>query len=49
MSRVTSGMLAISQKTLMKLLEMSKKRVLTACLAASSVMLQFYPKTKERM
>lgn len=41
MLKVTSGMLAISQGTLMKLLKISKKRVLAARLAACTVMLHF--------
>lgn len=46
MLKVTSGMLAISQGTLMKLLEISKKRLLAACLAVGTVMLLFITQKK---
>lgn len=41
MLKVTSGMLAISQETLMKLLEISEKKTPAACLAACTVELHF--------
>lgn len=48
MLKVASGMLAISQGTLMKLLEISKKRLFAVCLAVCMVMFHLTHQKKEK-